>query len=198
VPDETFAQTVKAFGTIVERITPWLLDLGSWIFGALIAFNLLILGSLLTVGPVDRAVLIATAALALALPPNVAGFLLLRLLKDMQNVQLETVAVQSFEEAGFDMPDNRAGPADVARANRRRTRLVLICAYSILALSFLLTIVGVAAALWHMAWWIGLAFLVATVLSQVLVGWVITASPSPSAGSTAPSPASPVPPPPAS
>jgi hypothetical protein len=40
--DETFSQTLKGFGTLVERITPWLLDLGSWIFGALIAFDLLI------------------------------------------------------------------------------------------------------------------------------------------------------------
>jgi hypothetical protein len=30
-----------------------LLALGTWIFGALIAFNLLILAALLTVGPVD-------------------------------------------------------------------------------------------------------------------------------------------------
>jgi hypothetical protein len=182
---------------MIERITPWLLDLGSWIFGALIAFNLLILASLLTVGPVDRAVLVATAALALALPPDVAGFVLLRLLQDMKNLQLETAAFKSFEEAGFAIPaEDRPGPADIEAGRRRRTGLVLISGYSILAISFLLTIVGVTAALWHMAWWIGLAFLIVTVLSQVLVAWVITTSPPTSARSTAASPAPPVPPPP--
>src|SRR5205085_2323034 len=78
------------------------LDLGNWIFGALIAFNLLVLSALLTIGPVDQAVLIATATFALALPPDVAGFLLVRLAADMKSVDLEQVATQAFVEAGFE------------------------------------------------------------------------------------------------
>jgi hypothetical protein len=112
-PDETFSQSLKGFGTMVERITPWLLDLGSWIFGALIAFDLLILAALLTVGPADLAALIATAAFALALPPTVAGFFLLRLLEDIKSARLEDVAVEAFQDAGF---SGQSGP--IARCIR--------------------------------------------------------------------------------
>ncbi len=93
--------TINAFGMVVERITPWLLDLGNWIFGALIAFNLLILGALLTVGPGDVAVVVSTAALAVSLPMDVAGFFLLRLAQDMKQVDLEEVATQAFQEWGL-------------------------------------------------------------------------------------------------
>ena len=97
--DKEWAQTRKGFASLLEQVTPWLLELGSWIFGALIAFNLLILAALLTVGPVDRAVLIATAAFALALPPDVTGLVLLRLIVDVSKVRLDDVAVKAFEEA---------------------------------------------------------------------------------------------------
>ena len=69
-PDETFGRTARAFETLVEGITPWLIDLGGWIFGALIALNLLVLASLVTVGPSDPAVLIATLCLALIDPAS--------------------------------------------------------------------------------------------------------------------------------
>ena len=96
VADETFARTMAAFATVFERITPWLLDLGSWIFGALIAFNLVILGALLTVGPVDPSVLVATAGFALALPLDAAGFAVLRLAVDLKNVALEEITTTAF------------------------------------------------------------------------------------------------------
>jgi hypothetical protein len=35
-------QIVQASRKLVERITPWLLDVGSWFFGGLIAFSLII------------------------------------------------------------------------------------------------------------------------------------------------------------
>src|ERR1700737_5395450 len=101
VGDETARRTVTAFGSLVERIAPWLLDLGSWIFGALIAFDLVILGALLTVGPIDAAIIVSTAAFALALPCDVAGFFLLRLVSDVKNVDLEAVATQAFQGVGF-------------------------------------------------------------------------------------------------
>ena len=87
---------MAAFGTLVERITQSLLDLGSWIFGALLAFNLVILGALLTIGPVDAAVIGSTTAFRLALPSDVAGFFLLRLMTDLKNVDLAEVASQAF------------------------------------------------------------------------------------------------------
>jgi len=109
IANDTWERTVAGLAKLVERITPWLLDLGNWNFGALIAFNLLVLSALLTVGPVDKAVLIATATLAVALPPDVAGFLLLRLAADMKSVDLEQVATQAFVEAGFEA--QARGPA---------------------------------------------------------------------------------------
>lgn len=38
-----------------------------------------------------------------------------------------------------------------------------------MALTSLLTLVGVTAALWHSAWWIGAGFLVMLVLSQLVL-----------------------------
>lgn len=169
-PDETFSQTVKGFGTLVERITPWLLDLGSWIFGGLIAFDLLILSALLTVGPADLAALIATAAVSLALPPSVAGFFLLRLLGDIKKARLEDVAAEAFQEAGLSVNPVQSPDASESIV-KQRTKTVLIYSYSILSLSVLLTVIGVTAALWHMAWWISVAFVAVTLVSPgVLFG----------------------------
>jgi hypothetical protein len=62
---------------LLKRITPWLVDVGSWIFGGLMAVNLVVISALITVGPVDAAVRTATAALGAALPLNVTGIVLL-------------------------------------------------------------------------------------------------------------------------
>ncbi|HKW71124.1 MAG TPA: hypothetical protein VJP81_11120 [Candidatus Dormibacteraeota bacterium] len=181
--NQEWQQTVKGFGKLLEQITPWLLELGSWVFGALIAFNLLLLAALLTVGPVDRAVLVATAALALALPPDVAGLVLLRLVADVSKIRLEDVASRSFEEAGFKAEDVRPDE-DIESAMKRRTRTVLIYCYTILAVSVLLTMVGITAGFWHMAWWIGLLFLATAVVSLGLVLGSFSAAPSRKRSST--------------
>ena len=175
--DREWTATLKGFGAVLERITPWLLELGSWIFGALIALNLLLLAALLTVGPSDRAVIVATAALALALPPDVAGLLLLRLVADIYKVRLEEVASQAFVEAGFRAEDVRPDQ-DVDSAMKRRTRTVLIYCYAILTVSVGFTTAGVTAAFWHMAWWIGVVFLVMVVLSLGVVLASFASSPS--------------------
>jgi hypothetical protein len=173
VVDQTWERTQAALGTLLARVTPWLLDLGNWIFGALIAFSLVIIGAMLTVGPVDRAVLVATAAFALALPLDVAGFFLLRLAADMKKVDLESVATAAFVEAGFS--SEQVGQAlDPKESERRRTRRVLGFSYSLLALTTLLALVGVTAALWHMAWWIGVAFAAMAVLSLIIVGGALS------------------------
>lgn len=163
---------------MVERITPWLLDLGNWIFGGLIALNLLILGSLLTIGPGNRAVIIATAALALALPPDIAGFLLLRLAADMKNVDLEEVATKAFVDAGFGVEEQPASP-DPGLEEKRRAKVVLRYSYALLALTILLTVIGVTAALWYMAWWIAIAFVAMIVVSQALVFGAVVATGAP-------------------
>jgi hypothetical protein len=165
--NDTWARTKAGLVKLVERITPWLLDLGNWIFGALIAFNLLILSALLTVGPADASVLIATAAIALALPPDIAGFLLLRLAADMKRVDLEDVATQAFVEVGFKVEGY--DPAQSRKeAEQRRTRVVLRYSYALLAFSVGLTFISVTAALWHIAWWIAATFLGMAVVSQAI------------------------------
>lgn len=154
---------------LIERIGPWLLDLGNWIFGALIAFNLLILGALLTVGPVDPAVTVASAAVALALPPALGGFFLLRLTTDMRNADLEAVATQAFQEAGFAVDAPQLAQAPRESRETKRTRIVLAYSYGLLAFTVLVTLVGITAALWHMGWWVGVLFAAGAIASQGIV-----------------------------
>ena len=77
-PAEQSRHTFKALANLLERVTPWLLAVGSWIFGGLIAFNLLFIPAILNVRPVDLLIRISITAFAIALPLNVTGLLLLR------------------------------------------------------------------------------------------------------------------------
>lgn len=162
--DMTWRRTQLGFTLVLDLVAPWLLELGSWIFGALIAFNLVILGVVLTIGPVDDAVKIATTAFALALPPNVVGFVLLRLVADMRKIGLQEVATGAFEKAGFTRDDNV--PETVKKAaDRQVSSVTLVYTYSLMTLTLLLTLIGLTAALWHSAWWIGVGFVAMLVLS---------------------------------
>src|SRR5947209_5519003 len=99
--EEQNKQIRKAVEKLFESFTPWIVEFGSWIFGGLIAFTLLVMASLLTVGPVDPAIKIATAAFALALPLNVTGLFLLRLVQDLKQVGFEEEVAQAFQEISF-------------------------------------------------------------------------------------------------
>jgi len=168
-PEEVYKQSMKAVGKLVERITPWLLDFGSWIFGGLIAFNLLVVAALITVGPVDPAITVSTAAFALALPLELAGLLLLRLDRDLKHVGFEEEVAQAFQEVGPNVREQVASRTALELWPKRRTRIVLLYALWILALSVVLTLTGMAAALWHMAWWIGVVFFAMVLISQGMV-----------------------------
>jgi hypothetical protein len=159
---------------VQERIAPWLLELGSWIFGALIAANLVFLGALLAVGRVDSAVVVSSAALAIALPMNVTGFFLLRLAKDLRLVGLEAVTMQAFQEAGFTTEELGASPVSSEASEKKRAEKMISYSYSLLLLSAVLTVVGVTAALWHIAWWIGAAFVVMSVACQFIVSRAVS------------------------
>jgi hypothetical protein len=172
--DEQSARTFKGLRNLAERVTPWLVDVGSWIFGGLIAVNLVVLCALITVGPVDEAVRISTAALAAALPLNAAGIVLLRLIKDVNDVGLDDLTLRAFQDARF--PDIDAyfpSPRDRAVQHARRSRIVLLYSMGIAALSIALTVTGMTAAAWHMGRWIAFVLLAAVVLSAALVGIVI-------------------------
>jgi len=168
-PQEQNKQNMKAFGKFVERITPWLFEVGSWSFGGLIAFTLLVVASLLTVGPVDPAIMVAMTAFALALPLDVAGLILLRLVQDLKRVGFEEEVVQVFQDVGFTVGEQMASPTALESLRKRRTGIVLGDSLGILALSGLLTLTGMTAALWHMAWWIGVVFLAMVLISLAMV-----------------------------
>jgi hypothetical protein len=144
-----YQQSLKAVGKVIERISPWLFEVGSWIFGGLIAVTLLVLASLLTVGPVDLSVKLSMVAFAVSLPLNVTGLVLLRLVQDLKPVQFEGVA-QVFQEAGL-TPGEQQIPsvASLEALRERGTQVILSTTLGMLGLSSILTIVGMTAAMWH-------------------------------------------------
>src|SRR5262245_22555400 len=128
--DDRSARTFKGLRTLADQTTPWLIDVGSWMFGGLMAVNLVVISALLTVGPVDTAIRTSTAVLAVALPLNVAGIILLRLIKDVKDIGLDDLTLRAFQDAGF--PDIDAyfpAPAERASQGARRSRVAL--AYSL-------------------------------------------------------------------
>jgi len=126
----------------------------------LIAVTLLLLAPLITVGPADLAVLVATAAFALAMPLDVA---------------------RTFGDVGPDLAASL--PALDARAaqRQRRTGRVLQVSLALVALSGVLAVIGMVAVPWHMAWWIAGAFLALVVISLVIVSVVMAAAQPPDA-----------------
>jgi len=170
VADEQSARTFRGLRNLAERITPWLVDVGSWIFGGLTAVNLVVISALITVGPVDAAIRMATAALAAALPLNVAGIILLRLIRDVNDVALDDLTLRAFQDAGFPEIDAYfPSPVERASQHARRSRVALLYSLGIAAVSVAVTVTGVAAALWHMGHWIAFVLLSAVILSAVLV-----------------------------
>ena len=167
--EEQNKQIMKAFGNLIERITPWLLEFGSWIFGGLIAFTLLVIASLFTIGPVDRAITISTAAFAFALPLNLTGLLLLRLVNDLKHVGFEEELEQAFKGTDPIVREQAASHKTLESLRNRRTIFFLSYSLGILALSILLTLIGMIAVLWHMAWWIGVVFFVIVIICLVFV-----------------------------
>lgn len=172
--EEQGRRSLEGLGNLIERTTPWLFEVGSWIFGGLIAFNLVIIASLITVGPVDLAVLTAVTALGCALPLNVAGIVLLRLTKDVQDIALDDEAREAFRDAGFPNIDAYFQPARQKESMRRRgTGVALRYSFGIASLSIALTLIGLVASLWHMAWWVGVMLLAMIALCSTLVLFVI-------------------------
>jgi hypothetical protein len=167
--EESFAQTARAFGELPERVSPWLVEFGSWIFAGFIAFSLVVLAALITIGPVDRAILVSATAFALALPLNLAGLFMLRLVQDLTRVGLSDAWERAFREAGLPVPEQAAPPTGRGSREARLTQSVLTYCYAILTVSALLTLTGMVAALWHIAWWIGVAFIAMAIIALFMV-----------------------------
>lgn len=155
-PGTPSSAAVRGFGGLVERITPWLFDVGTWVFGGLIAFNVVVISALLTVGPVDTAIKVSITAFGSALPLTVAGMCVLRLVKDMKDVGLDDLKVQAYRDAGY--PDAEAYFADPQERRLQRSKRAVVAlwyALGIATASIVLTVIGIVASLWYMAWWIG-------------------------------------------
>jgi len=168
--DERARQSFDAIGRLFDRMTSWLAEIGKWIFGGLIAINLVVMSSLLTIGPTDAAVQTAIILFACALPMNLAGLVVLRLTKDLMDFGVDDLAHQAFKESGFAEIDAYFAPApERAALVKRRTSVALRYSLAIAAISATLTLAGLVAALWHMAWWIGSVFLVMVALSAAVV-----------------------------
>lgn len=155
----------EANARVFGRLAPWQVDLGSWVFGALIAVNLLVLAALLTTVAIDGAVIVATTSLALALPMDVAGIWLLRLLRDIREGTLtELIATQTGRDAGTAVEGQPVTTDAFTAVMNKRVRRALGFTYGVLLLASMLTLAGISAALWHIAWWIAVSFLAMTVL----------------------------------
>lgn len=172
-----YHQSMQAYSKLLEKGTPWLFDVGSWVFGGLIAFTLLILSALITVGPVDLAIKVATAAFALALPLDVTGLVLLRLVQDMTPGNFEQEVAQTFQQVGLKTDDMQIPSLTSLQAMRiRGTQIALSFALGILVFSGVLTLVGISAAFWHMAWWIAAAFVAMVLVSFCIAMLAMTIS----------------------
>jgi MFS family permease len=169
VAEEQNKQIMQAFGKLVERISPWLLEFGSWIFGGLIAFTLLVIASLFTIGPVDRAITISTAAFALALPLNLTGLFLLRLVNDLKHLGFEEELELAFQNTDTTIREQATSPKTLESLQKRRTVFFLSYSLGLLVLSIMLTLIGMIAVLWHMAWWIGVIFIIMVIICTVFV-----------------------------
>ena len=148
--DERSARTFEGLRNLVARVAPWLVDVGSWIFGGLTAINLVVISALITVGPVASAIKISTAALAAALPLNVAGILLLRLIKDLKDIGIDGLALRAFQDARFPHIDAYfPAPRERAIQHARRSRVALLYSMGVAALSiaFLVSSVVLSVAL---------------------------------------------------
>ena len=169
-------QSMQAVGNLIARISSWLFAFGSWIFGGLIAFNLVVIASLFTIGPIQLAIMVSLTAFACALPLNVAGLFLLKLIQEMKDVNIDEQMLHAFQDASF--PVEAYFPPSLERASlyKRRTKVALSYSTGILVFSVVLTLTGLVAVLWYMAWWVGVVFFAIAILSQVLVIVVVVRS----------------------
>lgn len=178
--DDPNLQIMNASERYFERLSPWLLEVGSWIFGGLIAFDLIMLGPLITIGLVDRAIAVATAAFALVLPLDVAGLFLLRMVRDLEYVaaelDLENDVRQTIQRVVPSLGERPTPPTTLDGLRKRRTRTTLSYSLGILTLCVALTLAGMVAALWHLAWWIAVGFAAMALISLALVSLARVAS----------------------
>src|SRR5262245_39749952 len=97
--EKRIEQRRQVMSSLMDSLKPWLIEFGNWIFGGLIAFNLIILAPLITIGLNHIEVMVSIVAFACALPLDVAGIILLKLTKDLNDISIDEVMHQAFKDA---------------------------------------------------------------------------------------------------
>jgi len=167
--EEISKRRAQVNAKLLEKLTPWLFEFGQWIFGGLIAFGVVIIASLLTVGPDHPAVLLSLAIITWTLPLDVVGLLLVRLIKDMNTMAFDDVVKQAFIDAKIPDADSQMPDSDEETvSSKRRTDVGLRYSVRLAALCGALTLIGLVAALWYMAWWVAVGFILMAVISLVI------------------------------
>src|ERR1051326_5214152 len=77
--------------------------------------------------------------------------------------------ITAFQEAGFPMQGDDVSMDAREKRRRERTASVIYLSVLILIVSGLLTLIGMATGLLHVAWWIGVVFMVMTLISANIV-----------------------------
>lgn len=162
----------QVMGTLMDTLKPWLLEFGNWICGGLIAFNFVIVPSLLLLAEDSPrpAILISILAIVCALPFNVSGLFVLRLIRDMKTVSIDSVMRQAFQDADVNKNNSNAilPSSDDEAQHKRRVDIGLRYSLRVVGLSAALTLIGLIAALWDVAWWLALIF-VGAVIAIVMI-----------------------------
>lgn len=162
----------------MELTMPWLVDVGNWIFAGLIAFDLVVMAPLIVTASADQALTISIVMFALALPLNLAGLVMLRLIKDMAHVGFSEEWARAYQEAGLPLGEQLASPQAREAQRKRRATVVLYYSFAVLMLSVVLTLTGLTAALWRISWWIGAVFLAMAVISLgIVIASMVTLGP---------------------
>lgn len=174
-------QAKEASETLISHIAPWFFEFGSWIFGGLIAYSIVlvqapILNSAVTRG--DRALVICTLMLALALPLDILGLIVLRLFSDLDRFDLEKEMEEAFKEVveAADLTYEEPDQAALERWRKKRMGRIFNLSVSILFVVLALTVAATAAAIWYVMWWLAVVFLAmigATVVSLSLINYFI-------------------------
>lgn len=155
--------------SMFESLNPWLMEFGSWMFGGLIAFNLVIVAPLLTLNRLEPSMLVAILAFACALPLNVSGLLALKLTKDLNDISIDDVMRKAFLDANITGVEGQIpAPEENPARTKKRTDLGLRFSLRLGWASAALTLLGMIAALWYIAWWIGAIFVIVVLISAYL------------------------------
>lgn len=165
----SLTQVQKAIEKATELTTPWLVDVGNWIFAGLIAFILVVMAPLIVAPSIDQALTIALVAFALALPLDLAGLIMLRLIRDMTHIGFSEEWARAFQDAGLPIGEQLASPQAREAQRKRRATIVMRYSFAVLTVSVLLTLTGLTAALWHVIWWLGLVFIAMAIVSLAIV-----------------------------